>query len=102
MLYGGDTAILGWFVRVCVLSRLSPVPMSLSLCDPLDCSLPGSSVMGFLRQEYWSGLPCPPPGDLPGPGMEPGSPALQADSLLSETPGMHITAYNVGGNIWHS
>ena len=38
------------------------------------------------RQEYWSGLPCPPPGDLPDPGMEPGSPALQADFLLSEPP----------------
>ena len=40
--------------------------------------------MGFSRQEYWSGLPCPPPGDLPDPGIEPGSPALQADSLPSE------------------
>ena len=37
--------------------------------------------MGFSRQEYWGGLPCPPPGDLPNPGIEPGSPALQADSL---------------------
>ena len=37
--------------------------------------------MGFFRQEYWSGLPCPRPGDLPNPGMEPGSPALQVDSL---------------------
>ena len=37
--------------------------------------------MGFSRQEYWSGLPCPPPGDLPDPGIEPGSPALQADTL---------------------
>ena len=43
------------------------------LCDPVDCSLPGSSVHGFSRQEYWSGLPCPPPGDLPEPGMEPTS-----------------------------
>ena len=33
----------------------------------------------FSRQEYWSGLPCPPPGDLPNPGIEPGSPASQAD-----------------------
>ena len=41
---------------------------------------------GFSRQEYWSGLPCPPPGDLPNPGIEPRSPALQADSLLSEPP----------------
>jgi len=37
--------------------------------------------MGFSRQEYWSGLPFPSPGDLPDPGIEPGSPALQADSL---------------------
>ena len=38
--------------------------------------------MGLSRQEEWSGLPCPPPGDLPDPGIEPGSPVLQADSLL--------------------
>ena len=42
--------------------------------------------MGFSRQEYWSGLPCPPPGDRPNPGMEARSPALQADSLPSEPP----------------
>ena len=42
--------------------------------------------MGFSRQEYWSGLPFPPPGALPNPGIEPGSPALQADSLPSELP----------------
>ena len=40
--------------------------------------------MGFSRQEYWSGLPFPSPGDLPGPGIEPRSPALQADALTSE------------------
>ena len=55
-----------------------------SLCDPLDCTLPGFSVMRFSRQEYWSGLPCPPPGDLSDPGIEPASSVLQADSLLSE------------------
>ena len=38
--------------------------------------------MGFSRQEYWSGLPCPSPGDLPNQGIKPGSPALQVDSLL--------------------
>ena len=43
--------------------------------------------MGFSRQEYWSGLPFPSPGDLPKPGIEPGSPALQADALLTEPPG---------------
>ena len=40
--------------------------------------------MGFFRQESWSELPCPPSGDLPNPGIEPGSPTLQADSLPSE------------------
>ena len=43
--------------------------------------------MEFSRQEYWSGLPLPSPGDLPDPGIEPGSPTLQADALLSEPPG---------------
>ena len=43
--------------------------------------------MGFSRQEYWSGLPFPPPGDLANPRIEPKSPALQADSFLSEPPG---------------
>ena len=46
--------------------------------------------MGFSRQEYWSGLPCPPPGDLPDPGIEPESPVapeLQAGSLPLEPPG---------------
>ena len=42
--------------------------------------------MGFSRQEYWSGLPFPSPGDLPDPGIEPRSPALQADALPSEPP----------------
>ena len=42
---------------------------------------------GFSRQENWSGLPCPPPGDLPNPGIEPRFPTLQADSLPTEPPG---------------
>ena len=60
-----------------------------TLCDPMDCSLPGSSVWGFSRQEYWSGLRCAPPGDLPNPGMEPlsqASPALAGGFLtISDT-----------------
>ena len=43
--------------------------------------------MGLSRQEYWRGLPFPSPGDLPNPGIEPGSSALQADALPSEPPG---------------
>ena len=40
------------------------------LCDPKDCNPSGSSVHGILQQEYWSGFPCPPPGNLPDPGIE--------------------------------
>ena len=47
--------------------------------------------MGFSRQEYWSGLPFPSPGDLPNPGIEPKSPALQADALTPEPPGKSCT-----------
>ena len=46
--------------------------------------------VGFSRQEYWSGLPFPSPGDLPNPGIKPGSPTLQADALPSEPPGKTI------------
>ena len=51
--------------------------------------------MGLFRQEYWGGLPFPPPGDLPDPGIEPWLPELQAVSLPSEPPGklLGITAY---------
>ena len=52
-----------------------------TLCNPRDFGLPGSLSMGFSRQEYWSGLPFPSPGDLPNAGLKPESPALQADSL---------------------
>ena len=49
------------------------------------CQAPPS--MGFSRQEYWSGVPFPSPGDLPDPGIEPWSPVCQADALTSESPG---------------
>ena len=61
----------------------------LTLCNPMDCSLLGS--MEFPRQEYWSRLLFPSPGDLPDPGTESRSPALQADSLPSELPGKSLT-----------
>ena len=51
--------------------------------------------MGFPKQEYWSGLPFPSPGDLPHPGIKPGSPALQAYALTSEPPGKHICKYKL-------
>ena len=68
-----------------------------TLCDPTDCSPPLS--VGFSRQEYWSELPCPPPGDLPNPGIEPmtlTSPALAAGffptSATSEALSLHTRA----------
>ena len=54
------------------------------LCDPMDCSPPGSSIHGIFQVRVWSGLPFPSPGDLPDPRIEPRSPALQADALTSE------------------
>ena len=56
----------------------------LTLCDPWTVAHQAPLSVGFSRQEYWSGLPFPSPGDLADPGIEPGSPALQADSLPSE------------------
>ena len=61
-----------------------------TLCDPVTVARQAPLSMGFSRQEYWSGLPFPSPGDLPNPGIEPGSPVLQADALPSEPPGNHI------------
>ena len=48
----------------------------LTLCDPMDCSPSAPLSMGFSRQEEWSELPCPPPGDIPNPGVKSASPAL--------------------------
>ena len=72
---GSDSPNIWWLlmvqdpcVPVCSLTQSCP-----ALCNPMDYSLPGSSVHGILQARYWSGLPCPPPGDLPEPGMEPAS-----------------------------
>ena len=62
----------------------------LNYSDVFKCLWPwtvahqASLSMGISRQEYWSGLPGPPPGNLPNPGIEPRSPTLQADSLLTD------------------
>ena len=54
--------------------RAKSLQLCLTLCYPMDCSPPGSSVYGLSSQEYWSGVPLPSPGDLPDPGIEPVSP----------------------------
>ena len=69
-----------------VFKKYSVVQSCPILCNPMDCSLQAPLSMEFSRQEYRSGLPFPSPGDLPDPGIEPGTPALQADSLPSEPP----------------
>ena len=68
-------------VKVKLLSRvrLFKTPWTVAHQDPPS--------IGFSKQEYWSGLPFPSPGDLPNPGIEPVSPAFQADALISEPPG---------------
>ena len=72
--------------------RLFATPWTVAYKAPLS--------MDFSRQEYWSGLPFPSPGDLPNPEMEPGSPELQTDALPSEPPGK--SWWTVAGRIIYS
>ena len=67
-----------------LLSRFSRVQLCMT---PWTAAYQAPLSMGFSKQEYWSGLPFPSPGDLPDSGIEPRSPALQADTLLFEPPG---------------
>ena len=71
-------------------SKQSCSVMSDSLRPPRAVAYQSPLSMGFSRQEYWSGLPFPSPGDLPDPGIEPRSPTLQADTLPSEPPMVHV------------
>ena len=70
------------------------VPSHAVMSDSLrPCGLQPTRLLcpwGFSRQEYWSGLPCPPPGDLPNPGIKSRSPTLQVNSLPAELPGKPI------------
>ena len=82
---------------------------SLQLCptlgNPMDCNCQNPPSMGFPRQEYWSGLPFPFPGDLPNQGIGPGSPTLLAASLLSKPQGglrWSISAIRVVSILWNS
>ena len=70
-------------MHACMLSCFSHVWLSYSM----DCCPPGSSVHWFSRQGYWNGLPCPPPGDLPYPGIKSVSPALGSRFFTTEPPG---------------
>ena len=59
----------------------------LILCDPMDCSLPGSSVHGILQARILESVAFPSPGDLPDPGITPRSPAAEAEPVLTGPPG---------------
>ena len=79
-----------------VISSVLVTQLSPTLCNPMESSHQAPLSVGFSRQGYYSGLPFPSPGDLPNPGIEPVSPALQADSLPTELPGSSlITEQNV-------
>ena len=75
---GGWSHIIMLIISYYLLSRVR------LFVTPWTVTYQAPSSMGFSRQEYWSGLHFPSPGDFPNPGIEPGSPAWQADSLLSE------------------
>ena len=70
---------------VCLVAQSCP-----TLCDPMDCSPPGSSVRGIFQVRILKWMPFPSPGDLPDPEIEPVSPALQADSLPAEPSGKRL------------
>ena len=78
---------------LCLLAQSCP-----TICNHMDCSPQSPLSMGILHgqewvHEYWSGLPYPSPGYLPDPRIKPRSPALHANSLLSESPGKSIKVY---------
>ena len=69
--------------------RAKLIQLCPTLCDPMDCSLPGSSLHGILQVRILEWVAIPFSRDLPDVGIEPGPPALQADALLTEPPGVN-------------
>ena len=76
---------MGFSLNHLSLGGVSVAQLCLTLATPWTVARQAPLSMGFSRQEYWSGVPFPPPGDLPDPGIKPRSPALQVGSLLSAT-----------------
>ena len=95
-----DWVSILWAVHICRVSPGADAQVSLwvhsllsrsVVCSPVGYSPPGFSDYGVSPgKNHWSGLPCPPPGDLPNPGIEPRSPTLEVDSLPSEPPGKPV------------
>ena len=78
-----DICMLVFIAASHIRTKVLAAQSCLTLCNPTSCSLPDCPEKSP-GKEYWSGLPCPFPGDLPDPGIKLGSSALQADSLPSE------------------
>ena len=78
---GGKTQVTN------IRNKVFVTQLCLTLCNPWTVACQAPLSMGFSRQQYWSGWPFPSPGGLPDSGIKPRSPAPQADSLLSESPG---------------
>ena len=74
---------------MCVHSQSCP-----TLCDPWTVDYQAPQSIGFSRQEYWSWLPFPPPGDLPNPGIKPASPALAGRYFATEPPGKWLSKFS--------
>ena len=91
MIFFYYTSLFLWESIYFILESESEVVQSCpTLCDPMNVTYQAPWSMGFSKQEYLSGLPFPSPSDLPNPGIEPGSPALQTGALPSEPPGKPI------------
>ena len=80
-----------WATQLLQFSSVQPLSCVQLFATPWTVAYQAPPSMGFSRQECWSGLPFPSPGDLPDPGIEPGSPALRAVALPSEPPGKPLT-----------
>ena len=76
------TEVLKEFLKCCLVTKSCP-----TVATPWTVALQAPLSMGFLRQEYWSGLPFPSPGDLPDPGIKPMSPVLAGEFFTIEPPG---------------
>jgi len=83
---GGLPLWLSW-ERICLQCESEVAQWCPTLCYPWTVAYQAPPSVGFSRQEYWSGLPFPAPGDLPDPGIKPQSPSFQADALTTGPPG---------------
>ena len=90
------------YAKYCTCLPAQLLQLHLTLCDPMEYSSPDSSVPGFSRQEYWSGLPYSSPGDLPNPRIEPESHTLQvlyvyililASNFIHNVPWKYLSPY---------